>query len=330
MICKRCVLPEHKPEIWLNEEGVCNICIESDKRERSGQNRKVLESDLIQILDKYRGRSRYDCLAMCSGGKDSIASLYYLKTRYKLNPLAFTFDNGFENAGAIRNVKNATDILKVDWEYSKSTYMNEMYAELIKAEIGFPVCLLCSLWYMQKVYEAARYRDLKLIIGGWTSGQCNIEDAEMQALTKDIPGFIDIMRKKYDKYRDFPKNMEEVRKRSRSSRKERILSVHWFLPREVEDYTEVIKKELNWKPIEYSYPANSTNCAVNSACSYISLKNLGFTHFHVEKSKLVRQAKLIRQDALDSLPIDINKEPAHSSIQAVIRKLGCTHEDCEA
>lgn len=30
-ICKRCVLPESRPHIWLDEEGVCNICRENNK-----------------------------------------------------------------------------------------------------------------------------------------------------------------------------------------------------------------------------------------------------------------------------------------------------------
>jgi len=27
-ICKKCVLPESKPDIWLNGEGVCNVCVD--------------------------------------------------------------------------------------------------------------------------------------------------------------------------------------------------------------------------------------------------------------------------------------------------------------
>ena len=55
---------------------------------------------------------------MCSGGKDSTSSLYYVKKRYNLNPLAFTFDHGFETEEAMRNIKNAVEILDVDFLYS--------------------------------------------------------------------------------------------------------------------------------------------------------------------------------------------------------------------
>ena len=97
-ICGRCVLPEVQPHIYFNEAGVCNICL--DHQRVQNQN-GLLESDFIKILEKHRGRQKYDCLVMCSGGRDSTAALYFMKVRYKLNPLAFTFDHGFETNDAI-------------------------------------------------------------------------------------------------------------------------------------------------------------------------------------------------------------------------------------
>lgn len=328
-VCQRCVLPEHIPEIWLNKYGICNICIdyESQPLPVPGQRTKLVESQFLKMLERFRQRSKYDCLLMCSGGKDSIASLYYIKKRYGLNPLVFTFDNGFENNDTLLNVKRATEILKTDWVYFKSDYMKEMYAEMIRAKAKFPVCLLCSLWYMQRVYKIATQYNLTLIIGGWTTGQLNIEEKEMQALVKDIPGFIDLMRKKYTKYRNFPKNMDEVKKNFRISRKAMILSPHWFLPFGSEEYTEIINKELNWKPINLSYPINSSNCAINFIGSYVSIKRLGFTHFHVEMSRLIRCGKLSRDEALKALEIDIVNEPGYSLVTSVLERLGNNAQD---
>jgi len=79
MICKRCVLPESKPDIYLNEEGLCNICVDFDRQRSFRQDKQLLESDLVKILDQYRGKGKHDCLLMCSGGKDSVMSLYYMK-----------------------------------------------------------------------------------------------------------------------------------------------------------------------------------------------------------------------------------------------------------
>jgi tRNA(Ile)-lysidine synthase TilS/MesJ len=96
MICKKCVLPESKPDIWINEERVCNICLEEEKTKYDSENSKPLETDFIKMFSTYKSHGEYDCFVMCSGGKDSTVALYYMQKRYKMNPLAFTFDHGFE------------------------------------------------------------------------------------------------------------------------------------------------------------------------------------------------------------------------------------------
>jgi 3'-phosphoadenosine 5'-phosphosulfate sulfotransferase (PAPS reductase)/FAD synthetase len=106
-ICKKCIMPEAKPAIFLNEEGICNLCVEHEKMKKFENETKPLESDFIKIINKYKGKQKYDCLVMCSGGKDSTSSLYYMKKRYDLNPLAFTFDHGFETEEALENIHNA-------------------------------------------------------------------------------------------------------------------------------------------------------------------------------------------------------------------------------
>jgi len=108
-ICQRCIMPENKPDIFLNDKGICNLCLEHDFVKRTEDNVKPLETDFLKIINKYKGKQKYDCLVMCSGGKDSTSSLYYMTKRYKLNPLAFTFDHGFETEEAMENIRNAVD-----------------------------------------------------------------------------------------------------------------------------------------------------------------------------------------------------------------------------
>ena len=121
-ICATCVLPEIPPHITLGADGSCNLCHEFRKQEKTAL---FLESDFIRILEKQRGKRRYDCLVMCSGGKDSTAALYFMKERYKVNPLAFTFDHGFETTEAIDNVRKAVDKLGVDFVFFKTVETRE-------------------------------------------------------------------------------------------------------------------------------------------------------------------------------------------------------------
>ncbi len=347
-ICARCVLPESKPVIFLNEQGVCNICLDFEKRKRYQNVPKLLESELIKVINKNRKKSGYDCLVMCSGGKDSTAALYFIRKRYKLNPLAFTFDNGFENKQAIDNVARAVDMLGVDWVYFKSDFMKEMFSEVIKMKYRFSICPLCSLWYMQLTYQTSTRYDLPLIISGWTQGQltspivterlhdglqsersnCRLgPEKEFILLCSEISSFIDMMRKKYSKYASFPKDMNEIRKRYKISKKANILSPHWFLPHETEYYTDLIRKELGWRLIDSSYPLESTNCQLNLLGSYLSMQKYGFTHFHVEMSKLIRLGKMGREEALRKLELNISNEPESSIIGSVLERLGCSKND---
>ncbi|MCK9431052.1 MAG: 7-cyano-7-deazaguanine synthase, partial [Candidatus Omnitrophica bacterium] len=146
MICKRCVLPEHKPDILLNAEGVCSVCLEYDKLKQPLD--KSLETDFIKLLNTYKSKGEYDCLVMCSGGKDSTSALYYMKKRYKLNPLAFTFDHGFETEDALENIRNAVEVLGVDFLLFKSDFMLEMFSEMVKTDSRAVLCHPCSIWYM--------------------------------------------------------------------------------------------------------------------------------------------------------------------------------------
>ena len=329
-ICIKCVMPEAKPEIFLDEHGVCNICVQHAKDKTSAEAEKGLETDFTKILAQHRGKHEYDCLVMCSGGKDSTASLYYMKTRYKTKPLAFTFDHGFETEDALANVKNAVDKLGVDFVLFKSDFMNDMFAKILTSGSKAVICHLCSIWYMDLTFKMAARFDIPIIIAGWTKGQslrqpamtkcaCNItalEFARMGVATKE---FIKDHVKTDPKYKDFPCSMEEVLARAQKRHKCMVLSPHWFLPYDAVEYTETIKRELGWDYPKSSYPKKSTNCSLNFISASNSMKFYGYTHYHVEMSKLIRDGLLTRSEALDLLKQDFTDE----MLNAIAAPLGC-------
>lgn len=322
-ICKKCVLPESKPDIWLNEEGICNICIEYEKTKSSDEGSRVLETDFIKMLNQYKGKGKYDCLVMCSGGKDSTSALYYMKRRYKLIPLAFTFDHGFETEDAMENVRNAVEILGVDFLFFKTDFMKDMFSEIIKTNPKAVICHPCSIWYMQLTFDITARYDIPIIIAGWTKGQsakqpvmsrcgCIIHQPEFVSMAKATKEFLDNYIRNAPKYKDFPKSMEEVLTRAKKRHKCIVLSPHWFLQKDPEEYVETIKKELKWKFPKLSYPAKSTNCYLNFISVYNSIKYYGYTHYHVEMSKLIRAGLLTREEALKNLEINFDKELLNS------------------
>lgn len=317
-ICRQCIMPESLPGIRLNEDGICNLCVAHETAKKF-ETVKPLESDLIKILSKYQGKNKYDCMVMCSGGKDSTSALYYMKKRYGLNILAFTFDHGFETEEALDNIKNAVEILKVDFMFFKSEFMKEMFAKIISTNSKAVICHPCSIWYMDLAFDVAARYEIPIIVAGWTKGQstkqevmskcgCNVHSPEFKSMAENTIHFLDSELKDMPKYKNFPRSMEEVLSRSKKRFKTMVISPHWFLPFGPEEYIKVITNELKWKMPVFSYPEGSTNCSLNFLSVYYSVKHYGYTHYHVEASKLIREGLLLREDALKQLEMNFDKK----------------------
>mgnify|MGYP002640532094 CR=1 FL=1 len=318
-ICKKCVLPEAPPGIVFDELGVCSLCRAHERLEAKQPGRPPLETDFIKLLDRKKGKGAYDCLVMCSGGKDSTAALYYMARRYKMRILAFMFEHGFETLEARANVERAVEILGVDFLFFKSSYLMPMFKRLLETGSNAVICHPCSIWYMDLAFDlAARFR-IPFIVAGWTKGQstdqdamskggCSLHSPEFAAMGRATQEFLDGALKDLPQYRTFPRTMEEVLKRARKKFKSTVVSPHWFLPFDQETYVELIKKELGWEQIEFSYPKGSTNCTLNFISVHNSMRDFGYTHYHVEASKLIRAGVLTREKALRDLAIDFDKE----------------------
>jgi tRNA(Ile)-lysidine synthase TilS/MesJ len=322
LLCKKCILPESRPDIWLNSEGVCNICLGVDKSRSAKQKNRLLESDLHKILNKFKGRGKYDCLVMCSGGKDSTMSLYHMKKRYSLNPLVFTFDHGFENEEAFENIKNAVEILKVDWIVFRTTFMWDIFSAIIKNNIKVPICHICAIWYMQLTYETATRYKIPLIIAGWTKAQATSDGDSLRAfdaMSKATREFIVKYLHKNPKYANFPLSMAEAEKTARKKFKTTMISPHWFLSLEPEKIISILKNELKWKAPKMSYPMGSTNCLMNFVSVFLSMRHYGYTHYHIEANRSINLGEISRQEALEMLEINFNKE----FVNTILKKLDC-------
>lgn len=332
LMCSRCLLVENKPEIWLDEGGVCNVCRAYEKASCDVQaDRPLLETDFVRMLNQYRGKGEYDCLVMCSGGKDSTAALYYMVKRYKMKVLAFTFDHGFETEDAMENVRKAVSALGVDFLYFRSEYMKELFAEIVQRDSAAVICHPCSIWYMDLAFGVAAKYGIPVMIGGWTKGQstrqsmmskcgCSVHEPEFLRMSKATLEFLSDFKANHPRFKDFPLSMEEVLVRANKRHKCKVLSPHWFLPATAEEYVEILKKELGWEYPRLSFPLKTTNCYLNFLSSQRSLRFYGYTHYHVEMSKMIRAGLLSRQEALELLDYDFTNSPI---IPDVLKKLGC-------
>lgn len=87
--CTRCVMPETKPDIFFDADGVCSACRHFEQRDDVDWDAR--RDELLSILDRYRSRTgdNYDCIVPVSGGKDSTYQTVKM-LELGLNPLCVT------------------------------------------------------------------------------------------------------------------------------------------------------------------------------------------------------------------------------------------------
>lgn len=103
--CKRCIMPETKPDLHIDAEGVCSACRSYEQRMAVDWNQR--KQELLRILERYRSAngSGYDCIVPVSGGKDSHFQAIRM-LELGVNPLCVTATTDRLTAIGRRNIEN--------------------------------------------------------------------------------------------------------------------------------------------------------------------------------------------------------------------------------
>lgn len=103
--CKKCLMPDTKPDLSFDNNGICNACRNFESR--PNVNWEVRKNELITILEKYRSKdgSNWDCIIPVSGGKDStFQTLKILELGF--NPLCVTATTCHTSEVGKKNIDN--------------------------------------------------------------------------------------------------------------------------------------------------------------------------------------------------------------------------------
>jgi N-acetyl sugar amidotransferase len=103
--CNRCVMPDTKPDLHLDEEGVCNACRSYEKRTEVDWIAR--KAELTTIVDRYRNKdgTNWDCIVPVSGGKDSTFQVVQM-LELGMNPLCVTATTCDLTEIGRRNIEN--------------------------------------------------------------------------------------------------------------------------------------------------------------------------------------------------------------------------------
>jgi len=169
-ICSRCVMDTSDPDIFFDEDILCNNCtncIEESKIIRpQGEERSKKIEEIVKKIKKSSKNNKYDCLIGMSGGVDS-SYLAYLLVELGLTPLALHMDNGWNSKDAVKNILSVCSNLNIDyasyvldWNEFKDIQLSYLKSSIVEVEMPTDQAIAGAL------HQTAAKHNIKFIIGG--------------------------------------------------------------------------------------------------------------------------------------------------------------------
>lgn len=187
--CKNCLMPNTRPGIKFDENGICGACINYENRVNIDYNSRFKE--LEKLCDKYRGmngKNAFDCAIAVSGGKDSHFQVHIMKEILGMNPILFSVEDNFTmtNAGS-HNLKNISEefgcnliTIKPDIKLQKKI-MRKTFEKY-----GKPTWILDRLIYTYPLQMALKFNTPLLVYGENVSFEYGGYDSEETYSAREI------------------------------------------------------------------------------------------------------------------------------------------------
>ena len=164
--CKRCILPDTRPGIVLDKQGVCSACRNFEIRDTIDWSAR--ESAFDEVISNAKRLSKgYDCLIPVSGGKDSTWQV--VKCLEKgLNPLCVTWKPpGRTNIGQ-ENLNNLIDLGVDHIDYSINPKIEKAFMLETLKKNGSPAIPMHIAMFNLPL-KIALEKDIPLVIWGENS-----------------------------------------------------------------------------------------------------------------------------------------------------------------
>lgn len=112
--CGNCLMPDTKPGLIFNKEGVCQACKHAEIKKAIDYSKRFEE--LKELSKRYKRKDgHYDCVITVSGGKDSHYQVYVFKELLGMNPILISVGDPFTKTKAgLHNIENIGDVFNCD------------------------------------------------------------------------------------------------------------------------------------------------------------------------------------------------------------------------
>ncbi|MDK2064385.1 N-acetyl sugar amidotransferase [Aliarcobacter butzleri] len=334
-ICANCIMDTTDPEIYFDENGVCNHCLKFENQLKKNwfpneEGKKKLDAIINQI--KIDGKNKkYDCVIGLSGGVDSSYLAYILRKLYpELRILAIHIDGGWNSELAVHNIENIVKILGIDlytgvvpWEEMQDLQLAFFKSQLANQDVPQDHAFFATLYYV------ANKNGIKYFLSGGNLSTESIlpsswgYNASDGKLLKSVhKKFGKIKLKKYKTFSFFKRKIYYP-----YFKKFRIITPLDFLPYFKDEAKETIKNELNWR--DYGGKHHESKFTKFFQAHWLPTK-FGFDKRKAHLSSLIVSGQMTRDEALKELEKPLYDETELKEDKEFIsKKLGISLEEFE-
>jgi amino acid adenylation domain-containing protein len=325
--CVRCGLPSNFPGVAFDTNGVCDLCRAYDAIEPHTRAYFRTMDDLRALFEASARAhpSRYDCLMLYSGGKDSTYALCRL-VEMGLSVFAFTLDNGFISDGAKENIRKVTAQLGVPIEFATTPAMNAIFRDSLARFSN--VCNGCFKTIYTLGMLRARDLGIPIVVTGLSRGQL-FETRLSEEMFRDgrfrpdeVDAAVLAARKVYHRAADEVSRTLDVRAFQDDRIFEQVQFVDFYRYCNVgmNEMLDYLRRTVPW--IRPSDTGRSTNCRINDLGIYVHQKERGYHSYALPYSWDVRLGHKTRDAALEELDDAI--DPA--AIRRLLAEVGYDEE----
>lgn len=308
--CTRCCLPETMEGITFDDFGVCTPCRSSE--EKMHINWKDKQSELIEILNKFKNKNYYDCLLPISGGKDSTFQAYLLDRVYKAYPLAVTHGTNWMSLTGRYNLENCINKFNLDHLFFLPNRKTINKVAKKSPELIGDSCWHCHIGTQTFPMQTAVKWQIPLMIYGESIAERDGRGSYKKILKPEEKYYYGLnVSAKVEpiKYVDKDTKYSELQIWNYPSKREMIESQVIYL--HLGDYifwdeqkqTEFIIKELNWMVndrVENTYKGYKSNeCIMAGVHDYLNFIKRGVGRATLHASDDVRRGLIKREEAID-------------------------------
>lgn len=320
--CVRCGIDARHPHARLDDNRVCAVCHQFERREEAARAYFKPISELENIVSAIRASAtgEYDSMMLLSGGKDSTYALCRI-VDLGLKPLVFTLDNGFISDGAKRNMRQVVEKLGLRLVVGETPAMNDIFVDSLRRFSN--VCDGCFKTIYTLSTNLALKHGIRHVFTGLSRGQIfQTRVADLFRQNVFDPATIDQMivdaRKTYHRIDDTVARSLDVSAFASDEVFEDIKFVDFYRYSDVElaEVFDYLESRVPW--VRPADTGRSTNCLINEAGIYVHKHQRGHHNYSLPYSWDVRLGHKERDSARAELDDNINEQ----NVRRILGEIG--------